>query len=138
LTRNKQALPFLKSYETLSQILLDKQLARLGDAYINLVYSLALSKRKGRPCGAKVKGTILADALRKSGLRTLLPSGIDRHTISDAAEAVVVYVWLHNLLTLEDCVQTIAEADTTENGLTQLILNAKEKIKLSKLVRVPC
>ena len=138
MTRNKQTPLFLKSYDNLSQVLVDKQLASLGDAYINFVYSLALSKRKGKPYGAKVKGTTLAEALRKAGLRTSLPSRIDRHTISDAAEAVVVYAWLHNLLSLEDSVQTIAEADIPENGLTQLILKAKEKIKLSKLVPVPC
>ena len=117
--------------------MIDKQLASLGDAYVNLVYSLALSKRKRRPYGAKVKGTTLAEALRKAGLRNLLPSRIDRHAISDAAEAIIVYSWLHNLLTLEDSVQTIAEADIPENGLTQLILKAKEKIKLSKLFPVP-
>ena len=138
MTENKQALPFLKSYDNLSQVLVDKQLASLGDAYVNLVYSLALSKRKRRPYGAKVKGTTIAEALRKAGLRTLLPSRIDRHTISDAAEAIVVYAWLHNLLTLEDSVQTIAEADMPENGLTQLILKAKEKIRLSKLFPIPC
>jgi hypothetical protein len=117
--------------------LVDKQLAALGDAYVNLVYSLALSKRKRRPCGAKVKGTTLSEALRKAGLRILLPSRIDRHVISDAAEAITVYAWLHGLLTLEDSVQTIAEADTPENGLTQLILKAKEKTMLSKLFPVP-
>ena len=138
MTKSKQAPPFLKSYDTLSQVLIDKQLAALGDAYVNLVYSLALSKRKRRPYGAKVKGTTLAEALRKAGLRTLLPSRIDRHAISDAAEAIVVYAWLHNLLTLEDSVQTIAEADMPENGLTQLILKAKEKIRLSKLFPIPC
>ena len=138
MTKSKQAPPFLKSYDALSQVLVDKQLAALGDAYVNLVYSLALSKRKRRPYGAKVKGTILAEALRKAGLRTLLLSRIDRHIISDAAEAIVVYAWLHNLLTLEDSVQTIAEADTPENGLAQLILKAREKIRLSELFPVPC
>ena len=114
MTKNKQAPLFLKSYENLSQVLVDRQLASLGDAYVNLVYSLALSKRKRRPYGVKVKGTTLAEALRKAGLRTLLPYRIDRHVISDAAEAVVVYAWLHNLLTLENSVQTIAEDDTPE------------------------
>ena len=138
MTKNKQSPPFLKNYDNLSQVLVDRQLASLGDAYVNLVYSLALSKRKTRPYGAKVKGTTLAEALRKAGLRNLLPSRIDRHAISDAAEAIIVYSWLHNLLTLEDSVQTIAEADIPENGLTQLILKAKEKIRLSKLFPVPC
>jgi hypothetical protein len=128
---------FLKSYSNLSEVLTDKQLASLGDAYINFVYSLALSRRKGKPDGAKVKGTVLAEALRKAGLRKLLPSRIDKHVLSDAAEALLVYAWLKNLLTLEDSVETIAENSDLESGLTQMMLKAKDRIKLSGLFPVP-
>jgi hypothetical protein len=128
---------FLKSYSNLSEVLTDKQLASLGDAYINFVYSLALSKRKGKPYGAKVKGTVLAEALRKAGLRQLLPSRIDRHVLSDSAESLLVYAWLRNLLTLEESVETIAENSNLEFGLTQLMLKAKDRIKLSGLFPVP-
>jgi hypothetical protein len=128
---------FLKSYSNLSEVLTDKQLASLGDAYINFVYSLALSKRKGKPYGAKVKGTVLAEALRKAGLRQLLPSRIDKHVLSDSAEALLVYAWLRNLLTLEESVETIAENSDLEFGLTQLMLKAKDRIKLSGLFPVP-
>ena len=135
---NNRPPSFLKNYDNLTQVLADKQLASLGDAYINFVYSIALSRKKGRPCGTKVKGTTLAEALRKAGLRQLLPSRIDKHIISDAAEALIVYAWLHNLLTIEDSVATLKENDNTENGLTQLLLQAKEKIRLSELFPVPC
>ena len=135
---NNRPPSFLKNYDNLTQVLADKQLASLGDAYINFVYSIALSRKKGRPCGTKVKGTTLAEALRKAGLRQLLPSRIDKHIISDAAEALIVYAWLHNLLTIEDSVATLKENGNTENGLTQLLLQAKEKIRLSELFPVPC
>jgi hypothetical protein len=128
---------FLKSYSNLSEVLTDRQLASLGDAYVNFVYSLALSKRKGKPYGAKVKGTVLAEALRKAGLRQLLPSRIDKHVLSDSAEALLVYAWLKNLLTLEESVETIAENSDLEFGLTQLMLKAKDRIKLSGLFPVP-
>jgi hypothetical protein len=137
LKETDQQPPFLKSYNSLSEVLTDKQLASLGDAYINFVYSLALSRRKGKPDGAKVKGTVLAEALRKAGLRKLLPSRIDKHVLSDAAEALLVYAWLKNLLTLEDSVETIAENSDLEFGLTQLMLKAKDRIKLSGLFPVP-
>jgi hypothetical protein len=84
-----------------------------------------------------VKGTALAEALRKAGLRQLLPSRIDKHVLSDAAEALLVYAWLKNLLTLEDSVETIAENSDLEFGLTQLMLKAKDRIKLSGLFPVP-
>ena len=127
----------IKDYKSLPQILADQKLASLGDAYINFVYSLALSQRKGKPSGAKVKGTALAEALRKAGLREHLPSRIDKHVLSDAAEALVVYAWLHNLLSLEDSVKILGKTDNLVEGLTQLLLKVKERIKLSELVPVP-
>jgi hypothetical protein len=128
----------VKSYSSLLEVLTDKQLAKLGDAYINLVYSLALSEREGRPDGTKVKGTILAEALRKAGLRKLLPSRIDKHVLSDAAEAVIVYAWLQNLFTLKESVEILVKPGNLEDGLALLLLKAKDEIMLSGLFPVPC
>jgi hypothetical protein len=129
---------FLKNYETLTQILSDRNLAALGDAYINFAYSLALSHKKGKPCGKKVKGSALAEALRKADLRKTLPSRKDRHELADAAEALLAYSWLLKLTTLEEDVQTLVQADSLENGLTNLLMEAEEKIRLSGLFPVPC
>ena len=128
---------FLKNYANLTQVLSDRKLAALGDAYINFVYSLALSKRKGEPCGKKVKGSVLAEALRKAGLRTLLPSRLDRHDLADAAEALLGYAWLRGLTSLEEDINVLVHADALENGLTELLVEAKEKVRLSGLFPVP-
>ncbi len=138
LPTNNPNLTFLRQYDTIPQILKDKDLAALGDAYINLVHSLALSNQSGRPCGKKVKGTALAEALRKAGLRTLLPSRMDSHDLSDAAEALLAYAWLHTLVSLEENVNTLSNSDNLVSGLTKLLINSKEKISLSKLSPVPC
>jgi hypothetical protein len=137
LPKNSQPPQFMRDYDNLTQILTDRKLAQLGDAYINFVYSLALSQKKGKPSGAKVKGTALAESMRKAGLRKHLPSRIDKHVLSDAAEALVVYAWLHKLLTLEDSVETLEKTGTLVEGLTQLLLEVKEKIKLSELFPIP-
>lgn len=121
---------FLKSYASLNQILTDKKLAALGDAYVNFIYSLAVSKRLGKPFGRKVKGTPLAEAVRKAGLRKLLPSRIDKHVLSDAAEALLVYVWLTKALTLEECVAALEKSDDLEEGLVRLLLRSTERIRL--------
>ena len=121
---------FLKNYSSLPQVLTDKPLAALGDAYVNFVYSLALSKRTGKPCGKKVKGTPLAEAVRKAGLRKLMPSRIDKHVLSDAAEALLVYAWLNDFITLEESVEVLEKTDDLEKGLARLLLAAKEKIKI--------
>lgn len=98
-------------------MLMDKELASLGDAYVNFVYSLALSWKKSRPIGKKVKGTVLAEALRKAGLRNRMPSRMTSHKLADAAEALMVYAWLNDYLTLEESVGTLTEADELIDGL---------------------
>jgi len=127
----------IKDYNSLPQILTDRKLSSLGDAYINFIYSLALSERKGKPSGAKVKGTALSEALRKAGLREHLPSRIDKHVLSDAAEALIVYAWLNDLLTLEESVKILGKTDSLVEGLTQLLLKVKERIRLSEPFPVP-
>lgn len=128
---------FVKHYENLTQVLSDRKLAALGDAYVNFAYSLALSNKTGEPRGKKVRGSQLAEALRKAGLRTLLPSRMDRHDLADAAEALLAFVWLHRLSTLEENVKTLEKNDVLENGLAQLLMIAKERIRFSGLFQVP-
>jgi hypothetical protein len=110
-------------------VLADHKLASLGDAFINLVYSLALSNKKGQPSGAKVKGRALAEALRKAGLRKYMPSRITRHMLADAAEALAVYAWLHHYVTLEESTEKLEKTEDLVEGLSQLLLTIKDRIK---------
>jgi Ribonuclease III len=127
---SRHAERFLQDYKHLSQILTDKPLAALGDAYVNFVYSLALSRKSGKPHGKKVKGAPLAEAVRKAELRKFLPSRIDKHALSDAAEALLVYAWLNDVITLEESVDALEKSHDLEEGLTELLLKAKEKVRL--------
>ncbi len=111
-------------------MLTDHKLAALGDAYINFIYSLALSEKKGQPSGAKVKGTTLAEAFKKAGLRRHMPSRITSHMLADAAEALLVYAWLQKHITLEECVAILCKAEDAVGGFAQLLLMAKNKIML--------
>lgn len=131
--KNIAAPNFLKKYESLTQVLTDRNLAALGDAYVNFAYSLALSNKIGRPCGKKVKGATLSEALRKAGLRAHLPSRMDRHSLSDAAEALLAYAWLNNFVSLDEDVETLVQADNLKSGLAEMLLKAEEKIRLSGL-----
>ena len=122
---------FIKTHENITEVLTNHKLASLGDAYINLVYSLALSNRKGQPSGAKVKGTVLAEAIKKAGLREYLPSRMTRHMLADAAEALIVYAWLHNCITLEESVATLEKTDDPIDGFSQLLATIKNRAKFS-------
>lgn len=107
--------PILKSYANLQEILLDNDLAALGDAYVNFVYSLAMSQKRGHPVGAKVNNSVLAQAVGLSGLRELLPHRLDKHARGNAAEALLVFAWLSDIQELGDCTKVLS----TEENLTQ-------------------
>ena len=127
--RRFRAFSFIKTHKNMTDVLTDRKLASLGDTYINFVYSLVLSNRRREPSGAKVKGGMLAQALKKAGLRDYLPSRMTRHTLADAAEALMVYAWLHNYLTLEESVAILEKTDDPVDGFSQLLTKIKNRVK---------
>jgi hypothetical protein len=104
-------------------------LASLGDAYTNFVYSLALSDRRGEPSAERVKGSLLAEALKKAGLREHLPSRMTRHMLADGTEALLVYAWLHNYITLEESVTILEKNEDPILGFVQLLKTVKNRIR---------
>ncbi len=88
--------------EELMQILLDQKLARLGDAFVNFVYSLALTRSTGEPVGIKVSDKVLARAAQEAGIRQLLPKRTTRDDVSNAVESLIVYVWLQKQMTIDE------------------------------------
>lgn len=120
--------PTLKSYRDLHEILRDKGLAALGDAYINLVYSLALSQKKGQPAGAKVDNDALARAVDLSGLRGFLPHRVDKHERANAAEALLVFAWLSGIQELDDCAKTLSTKTEITQAFGTLLKDALAKL----------
>ena len=119
---------FMKQYQNLNEILMDQKLAKLGDAYVNFIYSLALSQKKGMPTGIKVKGLLLAEAFKKAGLRKYLSTRIDRHKQADAAEALIVYTWIKDLITINESLEILRKNENEIEALTCLLVTAKSKI----------
>jgi hypothetical protein len=121
---------FVRQYENLSEVLIDQKLAKLGDAYVNFLYSLATSKMITEPTGIKVKGRLLADAFKKAGLRKFLPSRIDRHKQADAAEALIVYVWLKGSMTMEEALEILEQNKDSVEAFTYLLSTAKQRLEI--------
>ena len=121
---------FISRYRDLREVLMDQKLAALGDAYVNFIYSVALSKRKGEPTGAKVDSRLLAEALKKAGLRKLMPSRIDRHKQADAAEALIVYAWIQGSMTMEEGVNILEQGEDMVEAFCSFLLIAKRKLDL--------
>ena len=104
----------------LRRIVTDKGLARLGDAYINFIYSLALSEIQGAPTGVKVSDRILAESAKSSGLRSLLPKRTARNDTANAVEALLVYAWRNKLMTSEEAIIILKSHPDPEESFTHL------------------
>lgn len=114
---------------TLIDILNDKNLSKLGDTYVNFVYSLALSRSIKEPTGKSVKGTILAMALKEAGLRSQLQKRVKRHNQADAAEALIVYAWLNKLIDIDECVGIIERnIENPVEAFKNLLLRIVDKV----------
>jgi len=120
--------PTLKRYGSLEELLLDKDLAALGDSYVNFVYSLAMSQKHQRPLGAKVDNQTLAEAVTRSGLRRFLPHRVDRHARGNAAEALLVFAWLGDLLDIKDCTDALSREDEPSEAFAGLIRDVLRKL----------
>jgi len=121
---------FTSQHESLGEILTDHKLATLGDAYVNFIYSVALSNRERHPVGAKVSSHILAEALKKAGLREFLPRRTDRHSQADAAEALIVYAWIQNLMSIEEGVDLLGQHENVIEAFCALLSTARRRLKL--------
>jgi hypothetical protein len=121
---------FTPQYTSLEGILQDRKLASLGDSYVNFISSLALSEKRGEAAGTKVSSRILSQALKKSKLRIFLPKRIDRHTLGDAAEALIVYAWLREAITIEESVKMLLSSTDIAKAFASLLLLAKERLNL--------
>ena len=114
-------------------VLADSRLAKLGDAYVNFIFSLGRSRALQEPQGIKVSDRILAEALRRSGLRQELPRRTTRQDCANAVEALLVFGYLNKLVTLEEAVDRIAASpDSPVDAFVSLIRSVAEKIEDGK------
>ncbi|MCS7385695.1 MAG: hypothetical protein NDF55_02995 [archaeon GB-1867-005] len=95
-------------YSSLSGVLMDKGLAELGDSLVNFLYSAAKSRVLGKFCGERVSNRILAEALRRAGLRAELPRRVDVQARGDAAEALVAYAWISKIVGIDEAIELLA------------------------------
>jgi hypothetical protein len=120
--------PFVGNFKSIKEVLTSHELAALGDTFINFVYSLSLSKMRNRPTGARVKGSVLSGSLKASGLRSFLPSRIDSHKQADAAEALIVYAWMKQLISIHEIVLILSETEKATEAFTNLLTEIKRRV----------
>jgi hypothetical protein len=98
---------------SLSKVLTDTGLAQFGDALLNFAYSLTLTLATGHPRGIKVPDKILAEAAVKAGLRKHLPRRVGRGEVANSLEALLGFVWLNKLITLDEIVSCLKTESIT-------------------------
>ncbi|HEX68830.1 MAG TPA: hypothetical protein ENG10_00850 [Candidatus Bathyarchaeota archaeon] len=123
-------LRFIRKHKDFREILMNHKLANLGDAYVNFIYSLALSNKKGEPVGRKVRGKILAEAFKRAELRKFLPHRIDSHAMADAAEALILYAWATDAITTQESIKILEEAESAIEGFKRLLVLARRRLNL--------
>jgi len=123
---------FVTKHASLNEVFLDKGLSKLGDTFVNFIFSLARSNKEGIATNIRVRNSILSEALKKTGYRKKLPSRIDRHSQSDAVEALIIYSWLEDVISLEECVVILQEkADLPVNAFKDLIVTIINRLDLT-------
>lgn len=115
--------------DVIRQILRNRQLASLGDAYVNFIYSLALTQISGEPQAVKVSDRILAEAFRLAGLREFLGTRVARKDLANASESLLVEAYRRGLVTIEESVGILSQnPDGPSGGLSELLKLAAERV----------
>jgi 8-oxo-dGTP diphosphatase len=84
------------------------ELSSLGDGYVNLIYSMALSRVADTPVGRKVPNQVLSEALERAGLRGLAGARVNAHQLADLAEGIIFKAWVAGKITLEESVSILS------------------------------
>ena len=106
----------------LPEILMDNGLAKLGDAYINLLYSYTLGCISGTPTGKRVSDQTLFHVAWATGLRQLLPRRTPKGRVADAVESLLAYAWLRGVISFEKMVSVSVDgAKGFEDTLTVIV-----------------
>jgi hypothetical protein len=86
-----------------------KSNAKLGDALVNFIYSVAKSLVSGIPTGMKVSDSILSEAFKGSlwhKTNTLKLSG-KKNRVADAVEALILFFWVQEGLGLKKLIEPL-------------------------------
>ena len=97
-----EKLQAIKIFSSIKEVMMDKDLAKLGDNFVNFVYSVAKSCALEKFEGWKVSDRVLSQALREAGFRTLISHRASTHELADAVEALIVYEWLVEQISIEE------------------------------------
>lgn len=92
-------------------------LSAIGDSFVNLIYSLALSNVLGRPVGKRAPNLMLKEALLGSGVRQKAGTRLKKQEMGDFVESELFRAWIEGYVTLEECVRILTDAMRKEEDV---------------------
>jgi hypothetical protein len=93
-----------------------RDLSGVGDSFVNLIYSIAVSNASGKPLCKRASNFVLSEAVYKSGLRENVGNRVTRHDLADFAECQIFNAWLRKNVSLEECVKILTGELKNSNG----------------------
>ncbi len=108
-----------------------RELSGVGDSFVNLIYSIAVSNASGKPLSKRASNFVLSEAVYKSGLREPAGTRVSRHDLADFAECQIFNAWLRENISLEECVKILTGELKNSNGdLKEASIQAFTKLLL--------
>lgn len=122
-------LPFFnkEKYKTIFDIINDHALAKLGDVFANLIYSLAISASMKHITSKKVSAAILGNAFRRSNFGKYVHVRSDLHTLADFSEALICFSILGDFLDVEKCKSIL------ETKLIDIDINDRSELNIKSI-----
>ncbi len=115
-----------KTKHYLREIMRNRNLAKFGDALTNFIYSLAKTNVFDNPAGERVYDKALSEAVRTTGIRSLMPSSSSAGEVGDGAEALIGHSFLKGLFTIEE-LTAILESSIQEYTKEDFQKRSKER-----------
>jgi hypothetical protein len=102
-----------------------KELSGVGDSFVNLIYSIAVSNAVGKPVCKRASNYVLSEAVYRSGLREPAGPRVDRHKLADYAECQIFNAWVKGSTTIENCVEILTrELKNSPDSLKEVSIQA--------------
>ena len=95
----------------LKRVLVDRNLAQLGDSILNFALSAALTKVSNRPTGRRVKNRLMTPLIDSSPLKQLLPLRTSKRDRANAFEALAGYLWQKKAFKIEELIDVMEKPE---------------------------
>ncbi|NPD87115.1 MAG: hypothetical protein HGN29_00220 [Asgard group archaeon] len=91
------------------EIFSSNDFAKFGDSVVNFIYNAAIFEAQTKLQGIKVWDSCLAEACKKSPLRSYIGSRKNKGELGDAVEAFIGYIYLTHKFPLNQMIDILAK-----------------------------